>query len=108
MTLIESVAFDLPTAAVDAYGGKELGWTEQFTDRAEFIYQRGTEAERAGKVTGAASFKVKLRSHTATRALTTDYRMRDDRRNVAYNIREVDAVSDRHWVWIVAETGVAV
>lgn len=104
----EAVAFDTPTASVDAYGGVEDGWTEQFSARAEFIYQRGREAEQAGHLTGTATFKVKLRSSAASRAVTTEYRMRDTRRSVSYNVREVDAVTDRHWVWIVVENGVAI
>ena len=105
---VESVAFDAPTVVTDDYGGAEDGWTEQFTTRAMFRYQKGAEAERAGRATGTTSFKVVMQSSAATRALTTEYRMRDTRRSVAYNIREIDAVSDRGRVWIVAESGVAV
>lgn len=104
---IESVAFDLPTAAQDVYGGQENGWTEQFIDRAEFRYERGKEAEMAGALTGTASFKVKLHASAAARAVTTRYRMRDLRRSIVYNVREVDATSDRRHVWIVVESGVA-
>jgi hypothetical protein len=34
--------------------------------------------------------------------------MKDLRRNTVYNIREVDAVTDSRWVWIGAESGVAI
>lgn len=106
--LFEAVAFDAPTSSLDDYGGVESGWTQQFTDRAEFIYQRGREAEQAGHLTGTAVFKVKLRSHAASRAITTEYRMRDTRRSVSYNVREVDAVTERDWVWLMVERGVAI
>lgn len=106
--LIEAVAFDSPTGSGDVYGGAVGGWTAQFTDRADFFYERGREADQAGHVTGTASFKVKLRSHAASRAITTEYRMRDTRRSVSYNVREVDAISDRHWVWLRVESGVAI
>lgn len=102
------MAFDLPTTSTDAYGGVVSGWAQQFSDRAQFIYQRGREAEQAGRLTGTAVFKVKLRSHTASRAVTTEYRMRDTRRSTSYNVREVDAVTDRDYVWLMVERGVAV
>lgn len=105
---VETVAFDSPTPAANAYGRAETGWTEVFWSRAEFIYERGREAERAGHLTGSAVFKVKLRSCANARALTTDYRMRDVNNGVAYNVREVDAISDRRFVWIVVESGVAI
>lgn len=106
--LQESVAFDAPTVSTDEYGGQISGWTEQFRDRVQFIYQRGREAENAGRLTGSAVFKVKMRSSTKSREITPDYRMRDVRRGVAFNIREVDAISDRRWVWLMAESGVAI
>lgn len=108
MNLIESVAFDLPTTTTDAYGAAVNGWTEQFTARAKMKYERGREAGQAGRVTGTNVFKVCLRSSTQSRGLTTEYRMRDIRRGIAYNIREVDAVTSRHWVWISVEGGVAI
>lgn len=106
--LLDAVAFDAPTVSVDAYGGQENGWTQRFIDRAEFRYERGSESDEAGHVTGTAVFKVRLRSHAASRAITTEYRMRDTRRSVSYNVREVDAVTDRHWVWLKVERGVAI
>lgn len=106
--LRESVAFDSPTSSTDDYGGVIEGWTQAYTCRADFIYARGAEAVQAGVVTGTAVFKVKLRSFTGARAITTAWRMRDVRRSVAFNIREVDAISDRRWVWLVVESGVAI
>lgn len=106
--LIEAVAFDLLQETPDGRGGYETTWAEQFTDRAEFRYERGKEAVEAGGLTGSATWKVKLRSHDATRALTTDHQMRDVRRQMSFQVREVDAISDRMYVWLVVETGKAV
>lgn len=110
------VAFDPPLVSPDAHGGVETGWdTANSVERhVEFIYQRGSEAVEAARLAGQAVYKIRVRSSAETRAITTAWRMRDLRRDdahgadVAYNIREVDAISDRRWVWIVVESGVAV
>lgn len=107
-TLRERVAFDAPTQTPDGRGGQTRGWTETYDGAAEFRYERGREAMQAGAVTGSASFKIKVRSCEATRALTTAHRMRDVRRGLAFNVREVDAITDRAFVWVVVEAGVAV
>lgn len=106
--LNERVAFDTEQATPDGYGGEDRAWVEAFSCAAEIRYQRGKEAVDAGGLTGSASFKVRVRSSIQTRALTVDHRMRDARRGVAYNIREVDAITDRAWVWLSVESGVAV
>lgn len=106
--LVESVAFDSPTVSADGSGGQETTWTEQYACRAEFRYMRGGEAVEASRLSGNPVYKVKVRSCDDAEAITTDWRMRDVRRSVTYNIREVDAVTDRAWVWLIVEGGVAV
>lgn len=106
--LRERVAFDAEQRIPDGSGGQKVEWVEAFSCAAEIRYERGKEAVQAGGLTGTASFKVKVRSSSKTRALTTDHRMRDVRRGLAFNLREVDAISDRAWVWLVAESGVAI
>lgn len=101
--LHESVAFDRPSGSTDAFGGQGVAWTEAHACRAEFIYQSGDEAVQAGREAGRQSFKIKIRSCTASRALTTDHRMRDVRRSTAYNVTDVDAIIDRRWVWLKVE-----
>lgn len=105
--LRESVAFDSPTSAPDGYGGTEDGWSEEHACRAEFIHQRGNEAVDAARLTGSQIYKVKIRSNAESRAILAGWRMRDVRRSVVYNIRSVDSVTDRQWVWLQAESGVA-
>lgn len=104
----ERVAFDVEQRIPDGSGGQKVEWVEAFLCAAEFRYERGREAVQAGGLTGTATFKVKVRSSIQSRALTTDHRMRDVRRGLAFNIREVDAITDRDWIWLVAQSGVAV
>jgi SPP1 family predicted phage head-tail adaptor len=106
--LRERVAFDAEQTAPDGSGGQVRSWVEAFTCAAEIRYERGKEAVEAGGLTGTASFKVRVRSNTQSRALTTEHRMRDVRRGLAFNVREVDAITDRASVWLVVESGVAI
>ncbi|KJS45239.1 MAG: hypothetical protein VR71_02160 [Roseovarius sp. BRH_c41] len=106
--LSERFAFDSPTTAPDGSGGNEAGWAEQFSRAAQVIYSRGNESVEAARLAGRSIYKVKLRSDSGTRTITTDWRARDVRRNVVYNIREADAITDRAWVYLVVESGVAV
>lgn len=107
-TLRERVAFDALTQAPDGRGGHVETWTQVAERAAEFRYVRGREAVEGGALTGTATFKVRVRADAVTKALTTDHRVRDVRRNIAMNIREVDAITDRDSVWIVCDAGVAV
>tara|TARA_R110002049_G_scaffold23545_10_gene83651 strand:- start:39849 stop:40196 length:348 start_codon:yes stop_codon:yes gene_type:complete len=110
-SLTQSVCFDAPVAAPDGRGGIETTWgtdDDAYKCRAEFIYSRGSEAVDAARLQGRAIYKVKIRSSAAARAITPDWRMRDRRRNATYNIREVDAITDRAWIYIVVEGGVSV
>lgn len=114
--LTERFAFDSPTTDPDGFGGDQVGWAEQFSRAAQVIYSRGNESVEAARLAGRSIYKVKLRSDSGTRTITTDWRARDVRRGVlsgefpgvVYNIREADAITDRAWVYLVVESGVAV
>ena len=118
--LRERIAFDRPTQAPDGYGGTEAGWStspDSYECWAEFIYSRGSEAVEAARLAGRPIYKVRIRSNPAAREITTDWRMRDVRRATydtkgnavtgVYNVREVDCITDRHWVYVLVECGVA-
>ena len=102
------VAFDAPVRVPDGSGGFDRTWSDGAPMKAELRYDRGAEASQAGRLTGTAVFKVRVRSSAAARAVTADHRMRDLRSSAAYQVREVDAETDRQWVWIGVEGGVAV
>lgn len=101
--LQESVAFDAPTGATGSLGGTAVGWAESHACRGQWIYQSGNEAVQAARLAGRSVYKIRVRSCDATRALTTAHRMRDTRRGTAWNIREVDAITDRAWVYLTVE-----
>lgn len=106
--LREGVAFDAPVFDAD---GIQTGWADASaaTERwAEFIYQRGSESVDAARLSGKAIYKLRIRQSSAARAISTDWRMRDLRRGTEYQLREIDAITDRRWIYIVVESGVAV
>jgi hypothetical protein len=86
----------------------EIGWSEVYACRGEFIYSRGSEAVDAARLQGRSIYKIRIRSSADARAITSAHRMRDVRRSVEYQVREVDPITDRAWVYIVAESGAAV
>lgn len=106
--LRERVAFDAPAHDGD---GVQDGWADA-ADATEcsaaFVYQRGSEAVDAARLSGRAIYKLRIRQCAAARAITTDWRMRDLRRGTAYQVREVDGITDQRWVYIVVESGVAI
>ena len=116
--LTERFAFDSPTTAPDGFGGQEVGWSEEFQRRAQVIYSRGNESVEAARLAGRSIYKVKVRSDSGTRQITTDWRARDVRRGLPsgvtgdalpgtrYNIREADTITDRAWVYLVVEGAV--
>lgn len=112
----DRVAFDVQNQTPDGAGGADVEWSESYQCAARLIYSRGSETIEAARLEGRSIFKVKIRSCAASRQIQTDWRMRDLRRGdqngpfpgTRYNIREVDAITDRRWVYLVVESGVAV
>lgn len=118
--LRERVAFDKIVGTPDGSGGEDRAWSQQVLCWGQVIYARGSEVIDAARLQGRAAYKIKIRSCTASRLITPDWRMRDVRRGLPsgvsgdplagqrYNIREVDAITDPDWIYLVVESGVAV
>lgn len=113
--MLERVAFDEEIHAPDGSGGQVRDWVQRYGCRAKFIYSRGSEVVAAARLEGRAIYKVRIRQCAASRAIQPSWRMRDLRRGdltkplpgEEYNVREVDAITDRKWVYLVVESGVA-
>lgn len=99
------VAFDKRGRVKDDAGNWQSSFVEQFTRRAAFIYAGGGETVMAARLEGRGILKVRVRSCQLTRAIQQDWQMRDARLGTVYAIREVDAVTDRLWVYLVVERG---
>lgn len=105
--LADAVAFDQPSHSAGSGGKVTTTWTQRHACRSQFIYARGSEPVEAARREGRAVYKVKIRSCVAARAIEPSWRMRDTRRGEVYNVIEVDGITDREWVYIVAESGKA-
>ena len=109
--LVQSVAFDAPNPQPDGYGGVIHGFTDPlaaYQCRAKFVYLRGGEAVLASRLTGKQPVIVTIRTSAAARLITPEWRMRDVRTGVEYNIRSVEPTEDRAWLQMLCESGVAV
>ncbi|MBV6637394.1 MAG: phage head closure protein [Mameliella sp.] len=101
--LSQRVAFDEPAGTDDGYGGKTPDWAERFRCDAEMRHMGGAEAVRAAREAAVRTFKVRVPACSDLDGLTEAWRMRDVRRGDAYNVRDVDRITDRNWIWLVAE-----
>ena len=101
------VSFDDRVAADDGMGNTEGDWAEKFQCRAGFSYMRGGEAVIASRLEGVQPILVRVRSTPETLQIEPDWQMRDVRTGVAYNIRSIAATTDRKWLDLVVQSGVA-
>lgn len=98
------LAFDAPQVARNAFGeDAATGWTESHVTRGELIYQKGDEAVAAARYGGRQVLKVKLRTGTGARAIKVGWRMRRLADGTAWDIKEVDAITGRAFVFLVIE-----
>lgn len=101
------VAFDKRFEIDDGAGNTRGEFQEQFTVWAAFRSRGGSEAVVADRLEGRNLLGVYLRSSSQTRQITNDWRMRDARTGDVYAVKIVDAVTDRRFVYLEAQTGVA-
>lgn len=113
------VAF-LKREEIDDGMGNKVGdkLVEQFQCRAAFRQLRGGESVMAGRLQGKHTQVIIVRASSQTRQVTTDWIVRDVRASVEvepgqftgdlFNIRDVTHETDRMWVSLLCERGVAV
>lgn len=92
----------------DGAGNTVSDWVEQFDCAAEFMHLRGGEAVIAARLENRHPMVVRIRNSAAARQVTGDWRLTDVRTQKAYAIRDVTPTTDRKWVEILVEGGVAV
>ena len=105
--LHSKVALDKREDVDDGTGNTVSDWQEQFQTRAEFIHLRGSEAVMAGRLQGRHTQVIRVRISSNTRLITTDFRVRDTRRNIAFNIRDIEWETNRQFISLTCESGVA-
>ncbi|MBZ9653543.1 phage head closure protein [Phyllobacterium lublinensis] len=106
-SLFYTVAFDKRVQTDDGFGNTVANWQEQFQARAAYRHLRGGEAVIASRLQGKHIQVVTVRAYTATKAVTTDFRVRDARTGQTFNIRDVTPHLDRQFIDFLIESGVA-
>ena len=105
--LFHRYAFEKRVDADRGDGVKVGAFVEQFQCRAGVINLRGGETILAGRLQGQHSQIVFIRSSQAARLASTEWRARDVRSGVVFNIREVTLSDDRMWLDFLCQSGVA-
>lgn len=102
------VAFDKRGEVEDGMGNTQSGWVEQFQCRAAYLHKHGGESVMAGRLQGKHLQVITVRASSQTRQITTDWRVRDVRTGDVLNIRDVTHETNRQWISLLCERGVAV
>lgn len=105
--LYEKIRLESPAPTSDGYGGPVRGWNEEFTVRAEFIYQRAGEIVEQGRLVGQNMIVIRIRRSGQTHEIKPDWRAINTRTGEAMNIRSIIPTSDRRYLDVTAQTGVA-
>lgn len=106
--LRDLVAFEEPSESSDAGGIISGSWTERFRRLVAIDNARGNEAVIAQRLQGVNPVTIRVRMSTATRGVTSAWRIRHVLSGEYYNIRSVIPKPDREWLDLFCENGVAV
>lgn len=91
-----SLNFQRRTVESDGYGNEVVGdFATVFTDHAEIIPRMGSEAVMGARLQGLQPVTIKVRSHTATRALDAAWRAVDARSGEVYAITSPPVNTDQ-------------
>lgn len=105
--LFHLVAFD-QRQAIDRGDGVTVGeWQERFQARAGYTDLRGGEGVMAGRLQGQHTQVIFVRARPDTLQAFPDWRIRDVRTGISYNIREITLTDDRQFRDFLCQSGVA-
>lgn len=106
-SLTERVVFER-RATIDNEDGNVLGsWVPVFEVSAGYIHLRGGEDVMAGRLQGQHVQVIFVRSSSDSRAVDASWRVRDKRTGDCFNIRDVTPTTDRKWIDLLCQRGVA-
>lgn len=106
-SLFYKVAFAKREFVPDGAGNEEGKFVEQFQSRAEFKHLRGGETVMAARLQGRHTQIIRVRVSDDTRQITAGWQARDIRRNIAFNIRDVEWEVNRQFISLTCESGVS-
>jgi head-tail adaptor len=107
--LRERVAFEARAADDDGMGNPESGaFAEVYRCAARIVPKMGGETVLAARLTGAQPMLITVRSCAALKAIGTDWRIRDVRKDIVYDVRAISNPDERReFLEILAVSGVA-
>lgn len=105
--LFFKVAFDKKGQASDGAGGTTTAFVEQFACRAGYVHLRGGESVQAARLEGQHPQVISVRASSQTRAVTTDWRIRDKRTGDVFAIKDITPGLDRQFIDFLCQKGVA-
>jgi head-tail adaptor len=102
------VIFEEPNVSDDGYGNTTDGWTNPVAADAAFRFLRGGETVQAARLSGRQPIVVTVHHNSLTRAVTTDWRMKNARTGEIFNIRSGPVPTDNYqFIEFTVEGGVA-
>jgi SPP1 family predicted phage head-tail adaptor len=102
------MAFDKRQDVDDGYGNTQSDFVEQFVVWASVRAKFGGETVTAARLAGQQPVTVTVRQSSQTEQITTDWRARDTRSGVLYNIRSiVDPDDAGAYFELLCQSGVA-
>lgn len=108
--LRDRIEFQAREAIDDGMGNIVSGdWKVQFTRSANLRYRAGGEVFQETRLAGQQPLTITVRQTPDTRQITTEWRCRDVRRDVLFNIASpaMDPDGTRAWLEFMATAGVA-
>ncbi|KSV79537.1 phage head-tail adapter protein [Sinorhizobium sp. GW3] len=90
----------------DEYGNTVTDWVLQFQTAAGYTHLRGGEAVMAARLENKHPLVVRIRTSTAARSVTAEWKLTDTRTGVEYAIKDVTHDVDRAWIDLLCERGV--
>lgn len=103
--LTERVAFDKRVDVEDGHGNTVDDFVEQFRCWAEYKHIRGGESVMQSRLDGKHVQVIRVRASTQVRVVTTDWRIRDTRTEVEFNIRDITFDTSRAWLDFLVDGG---
>ncbi len=91
----------------DGYGNTVSDFATQFTVRASYRHLRGGETVIASRLENKHPVIITVRSSSQTRQINADWRLVDARDGTEWAVRDVTHETDRQWIALLCERGVA-
>lgn len=98
------IEFLQKTTTTNAIGGRGDAFVAQFSRRAAFRHKSGGEAVIAARLEGRHVMVVTIRRCAQSSQIDASWRVRDQRENVVFDIKDITTSEDGGWLEILCES----